>query len=216
MLALFALFGAVNRAQAQSNESPGSAEARVEAQERQVAKLKALVLRQAQELQSQQQAINELRRDEQAGMTAVALPTQPAAEDKRESAHLKVNRAHAPPPTNNPVKSAFGAVQRQSLPEAFDPTKLLATNNSFAVEQPRRILQDAFITPEHVPKDQLSIGQFKLPLAREALESDRLAEHGSSFSCTTRGSPSRHRAHAMSSSRTCRQSLVKEIENVEQ
>lgn len=124
MLALFALLGAGSRAQAQSSDpaKAGSLEARIDAQERQIEELKALVLRQAQQLQSQQQAINELRNDERAGLTAVALPAQPTAEDKRESAHLTVNRANAPPQTNNPsteVKSGFGPVQFHGLLQAW-------------------------------------------------------------------------------------------------
>ena len=98
MLALFALLGASSRVQAQSSNQPesGSLETRLEAQEQQITELKTLVLRQAQQLQSQQQVLNELRNDKGA-----TLPTRPTAEDKRESAYLRVNRTHAPPPTNN-------------------------------------------------------------------------------------------------------------------
>src|SRR5690348_18370479 len=98
MLALFALIGAGSRVQAQSanQAESGSLETRVAAQEQQITELKTLVLRQAQELQSQQQTLNELRKDQ-----AATLPVRSTAEDKRESAHLTVNRAHAPPPIAN-------------------------------------------------------------------------------------------------------------------
>lgn len=102
MLALFALLGAGSRVQPQSSNQPESGtletglENRLEAQEQQIAELKSLVLRQAQQLQSQQQTLNELRKDEGAALLSCSI-----AEDKRESAHLTVNRAHAPPPTNN-------------------------------------------------------------------------------------------------------------------
>ncbi len=116
MLALFALLGAGSRAQAQSSSQTesGSLDAKIEAQGRQIEQLKALVVRQAQQLQSQQQAINELRTNEHAGLTAVAPRAQSAAEDKRESAQLTVNRTHAPPQNANSFAEAnpgFGAVQ---------------------------------------------------------------------------------------------------------
>ena len=97
MLALFALLGASSRVQAQSSAQPESGsldtlETRLEAQEQQITKLKTLVLRQAQKLRSQQEVLNEPRMGQ-----GTTLPTRSIAEDKRESAHLKVNRAHAPP-----------------------------------------------------------------------------------------------------------------------
>ena len=124
MLALFALLGAGSRAQAQSSgrQKEGSLEARIETQQKQIDELKALVLRQAQQLESQQQAINELRKDERAGLTAVALPAQPATVDERESAHLTVNRANAPPQTDNSstaIQSGFGQVQFHGLLQAW-------------------------------------------------------------------------------------------------
>lgn len=119
VLALFALIGASSRAQTQSSpqSDPGSISARIEAQERQIAELKALVLQQARQLESQQQIVNKLQREQRSGTRAIALPTQSAAEDKRESAHLKVNRTHAPPPSNSPSADLIsGSPEPQSGP----------------------------------------------------------------------------------------------------
>jgi hypothetical protein len=123
MLALFALV-AGNQAQAQSNSDPasGSLDARIEAQERQIKELKTLVLRQTQELQSQQQLLNELRRDQRTDTNTVAVPSQAATQDKRESAELAVHRTHAPPQTtnsSNEVKPDFDSVQFHGLDEAW-------------------------------------------------------------------------------------------------
>ena len=100
IMALFALLGAGSRVQAQSSTQPESGSlatgSATEAQGQQITELKTLVLRQAQQLQTQQQSLNELRNGRGA-----TLPTRAVAEDRRESAHLKVNRAHAPPQTNN-------------------------------------------------------------------------------------------------------------------
>lgn len=55
-----------------------------------------------------------------------------------------------------------------------DPAKTLSldlTTTPVAVSQSSRILQNAFITLDYVPKVQVNIGQFKLPLSLEGLQS---------------------------------------------
>ena len=131
MLALFALLGASSRVQAQSSNQPesDSLETRLEAQEQQITELKTLVLRQAQQLQSPQRILNELRKDQ-----GTMLPIRSIAEDKRESAHLTVNRAHAPPPATNlsnesgsvqPVRAAEPNPQPESLQSSTPPSSPL-------------------------------------------------------------------------------------------
>lgn len=120
MLALFALFCAGSRAQAQSGNQLESSwlKARIETQGLHTTKLKALVVQQARELQSQQRIAKKPRQGHHADLTAVALPSRSTANDRRESAHLMVNRIHAPPQTNRPfaeVHSGFEPVQSHGL-----------------------------------------------------------------------------------------------------
>ncbi|HEU4983915.1 MAG TPA: hypothetical protein VFT88_14645, partial [Acidobacteriaceae bacterium] len=142
MLALFALLGAGSRLQAQSSNQPesGSLETRVAAQEQQITELKTLVLRQAQKLQSQQQALNELRKGQGA-----ALPAPSIAEDKRESAHLKANRAHAPPSTTN-LSNESGSVQPVRGTEPNPQPEILQSSTPSSSPLQFR-LGDAYITP---------------------------------------------------------------------
>jgi phosphate-selective porin len=65
----------------------------------------------------------------------------------------------------------------------IDPAKALSTNNTFAsvngglvltntnVNQGSRIMQDAFITLDYIDRMQINVGQFKVPLSLEALQS---------------------------------------------
>lgn len=138
MLALFALFHAGRRAEAQSNvnATSGSLESRVAAQERQIEELKTLVLRQAQELQTQQQLLDELRKNRQMDTTA-AISAQAAAEDKRESAQLAVNRTHAPPqtdPSSTVAKPGLSSVQFHGLLQAWYSGGNL-TNDTFRIRR---------------------------------------------------------------------------------
>jgi len=140
MLALFALLGAGSRVQAQSSSQPESGSLAGEAQGRQITELKTLVLRQAQQIQTQQQTLNQLRNSQ-----GSVLPTRAVAEDRRESAHLKVNRAHAPPSITN-LSIESGSIQPV---RAAEPNPRHATPQSPA--SPSSPLQfrlgDAYITP---------------------------------------------------------------------
>ena len=140
MLALFALLGAGSRVQAQSSSQPESGSLAGEAQGRQITELKTLVLRQAQQIQTQQQTLNQLRNSQ-----GSVLPTRAVAKDRRESAHLKVNRAHAPPSITN-LSIESGSIQPV---RAAEPNPRHATPQSPA--SPSSPLQfrlgDAYITP---------------------------------------------------------------------
>lgn len=142
MLALFALLGAGSRVQAQSSNQPesGSLESKLEAQGQQITELKALILRQAQQLQSQQQTLNELRKDQGA-----TLPARSTAEDKRESAHLTVNRAHAPPPVNKPSTEP-GPVQPVRAPEP-NPRPEVPQSSTPSSSSLQFRIGDAYLTP---------------------------------------------------------------------
>lgn len=169
MLALFALLGAGSRAQAQSTSQSeaGSLDARIEGQEREIAQLKALVERQAQQLQSQQQAINELRKNEHAGLTAVAPQAQSTAEDKRESAYLSVNRTHAPPQTINSfaeINPGLVAVQSLRLDQRWSldslpvqPSHNQQTTSTFT--QTTAPADDALASAKHAARSSLPDAQ---------------------------------------------------------
>jgi hypothetical protein len=158
MLALFALVGAGSRAQAQSSSQPesGSLDARIEAQERQIAQLKALVVRQAQQLQSQQQAINELRMNDRAGLTAVVPQAQSAAEDKRESAQLTVNRTHAPPQSHNSFPELNSTVQTYGLDSERNLSHSSHQRNTSSFAQTSSSADNALASATHPTSSSLS------------------------------------------------------------
>lgn len=144
MLVLFTLMGAGARMEAQSSAgSSGSPlDARIEDQQRQIEELRTLVLRQAQQLKSQQRTLQQLHRSGQ----PAAVPIQPreTAEDKRKSPQLAVKRTHAPPLENNPTESGSVQPMRAAEPDPQPSPPQFSTQPSSPLQFR---LGDAYLTP---------------------------------------------------------------------